>query len=116
MNKFKVGDRVKVYGHIADCGKYQGYYRGHKAIVTDIVDAKDELRIKFVHGDLEAEVHPRQCRKIKVKTSRSLIDKLFDNHFVDEDVSMETIYDFVDAFEAYGKHCVDKALKKVKND
>lgn len=69
MNKFKIGDRVAVYGHVADAGKYRGYIRGYKAVVTCTI-ASDEIVIKFDGDGSEVEIHPKQCRKLKVKKLR----------------------------------------------
>lgn len=70
MNKFKVGDKVRVYGHVAIAGKYSGYYRKAEATVIDIIDTS-EIYVKFRYGELEAEVHPHQCRRAGFKKGKA---------------------------------------------
>lgn len=68
--KFIKGDKVKVYGHVANAGTYMGYARGSAAKVTEVLN-ESEILIRFdvefgslVPGRV-CEVHPKQCRRIK---------------------------------------------------
>lgn len=66
MSKFKVGDRVAVYGHFRVSGEMRpDYLRGDRGLVTCVI-ADDEITVCLDSG-VENEVHPKQCRKLKPK-------------------------------------------------
>jgi hypothetical protein len=66
MSKFKIGDRVAVYGEILGVKSPADRKLGTVAAV-----AKDgDLRVRFEEefdGDREWYVHPKQCRRLKPK-------------------------------------------------
>lgn len=67
--KYKVGDRVAVYGTVpCELNKYSNAYkRGAKATVTN-VHADDEIEVETIYG--KTVCHPKQCRRLKKKERR----------------------------------------------
>ena len=76
--KFKLGDRVAVYGN---GGKHysahidQLYLHGDKAEVTAI-SGEDEIEVTFHQLGIFRTVHPKQCRKLR-KVTKSPRRKLY---------------------------------------
>lgn len=70
MSKFKVGDRVAVYGNIRNSSGY--YVRGAYASVHAIT-AADEIEIipdDNSYPERRFTVHPKQCRRLVKKERR----------------------------------------------
>ncbi len=76
--KYKVGDKVKVYGG-AERDKNDpnypaipvAYHRGTRGTVLDVT-AEDEMnvRIRKYPKSYWVTVHPKQCRKLKKKAKK----------------------------------------------
>lgn len=69
--KFKVGDRVSVYGNYNDDRRGLWYARGNRATVV-ATNYSDEIEIRLDTGNPRPDsatitVHPKQCRKLKPK-------------------------------------------------
>jgi hypothetical protein len=66
MKDIKVGDIVKVYGHLSDeCRPGMApYMRGDKAEIINVT-SEDEITIKCFDKPYTDEVHPKQCRMFK---------------------------------------------------
>lgn len=65
-NKFKIGDRLAIYGYAVQLGRTTpDYLRGHKATVTQVI-FDDELVVE-THLGFKYNVHPNQCRRLKKK-------------------------------------------------
>lgn len=79
MTKFKVGDKVRVYGNALTFSTLPAnywYLRGHLGTVSSIINSEDEIEIYLVndytiHSNSFVVVHPMQCRLIKKKLSKS---------------------------------------------
>ena len=67
MSKFKVGDRVAVYGTIPN-----HYLSGHKGTVFDPRENGPGIQVKLDGGDVVYYVHPKQCRKLRKKERRKV--------------------------------------------
>ena len=61
MNKFKIGDRVRVYGH-QDCGASPVY--------TVVVADDFGIAVSLTPNSTRHCVHPKQCRRLKKKKVR----------------------------------------------
>lgn len=70
--KFKVGDRVAVYGSMLDQHQKCYYLRGNKGVIIDSHFAPDEYSFKADEDGWEYTVHPKQCRLLKKKVRRRL--------------------------------------------
>lgn len=69
MSKFKVEDRVTVYGWIKMPDRQvPTYLRGSKGTIVDAY-LVDEIKVFFDDG-LAVQVHPKQCRFLKKKERR----------------------------------------------
>lgn len=63
--KFKIGDIVKVYGHIDKVvNGFVNYMYGSKAHITGIA-SESEIYVEFIDTGWTSPVHPKQCRKVK---------------------------------------------------
>lgn len=68
MAKYKIGDKVLVYGYVpvGVAGDSFSFHRGKPAKVTGLVDNNEIIiKIKGLWDSYEAEVHHKQCRKVK---------------------------------------------------
>lgn len=66
--KFKVGDRVAVYGAVwCHQDAEHKIYRGLKMEISKIID---ENRITLYFGDEKYCAHPKQCRRLVKKEKR----------------------------------------------
>lgn len=74
MSKFKVGDRVAIYGTVAtysEKNKSTEYLRGDKGTVQIVYsNPEDELTVKMESREISA--HPKQCRKLMKKERKRL--------------------------------------------
>jgi hypothetical protein len=66
MRDFKVGDIVKVYGHIDEKCRpgFQPFLYGSKAEIT-LITSFDCITVKTLDKLYESEVHLKQCRMFK---------------------------------------------------
>lgn len=84
MTKFKVGDKVRVYGWMVPCaitrmnGPYLTGVEGVKAIVETAGPFTLEVRTGGDYG-YRFTVHHRQCRKIKVLGPKRVCVTVFKN-------------------------------------
>lgn len=73
-SKFKVGDRVAVYGYARIAGQRTGmcpYLRGSRGVVEQVV-TPDELLLKS--DDRETlNVHVKQCRRLKKRDPKKRV-------------------------------------------
>jgi hypothetical protein len=69
-SKFKIGDRVAVYGYVRIAGAMSvscPYLRGKRGVI-DTVMSRDELLVDLDDGTT-LNIHPKQCRRL-VKPER----------------------------------------------
>jgi hypothetical protein len=87
MAKFKVGDRVAVYGfRPRKTGSGTHFYSwGDRGEVIEIVN-DDEIVVQFDDGT-EGEVHPKQCRKLKSKERRRVFIPGYELQEMEDDAS-----------------------------
>ena len=83
MSKFKVGDRVAVYGNTGNKGPNFTYARGQRGVVEDIVSEDEEINVRLDEwtGDRIVGVHPKQCRKLKPKKQREIWVTIYEGNY-----------------------------------
>jgi hypothetical protein len=74
-SKFKVGDRVAVYGYLRTPNRSTvlGYMRGDYGTITRINNPEDEVLVRTDDEKVECEAHPKQLRRLVKKERRRIL-------------------------------------------
>lgn len=99
MNKFKVGDRVSIYGYI-----YQGLYcQGFKGIIVSLsgYQASVTLDKYYVAETNPSIIHIKQCRKLKSKNKLERFKDFIILHMKQNTHDIQTLGDIEEGYQEF---------------